>query len=587
MKGEKKKATTTSYLFELAGKNQGTLYLAILFSVLSGLMTFVPYVMVFKTILFLFGEKGNVQTALWYGLIAAVSIVLRFVFQAISMALTHVGAYNLLYLVRKKLCNHLGEVELGFFTDNSTGVIKKVLMEDVERLESFFAHQIPDITVAIVVPGVVLIYLFTLNWLMALILFVPIVITFLIQMIELMIAKPAMEVYPKILGRCNSAVMQYVNGMPIMKAYNLTASSYRDYEEAVTDYQKLWKRVARVIAPMSGVLKVVIESGILCTLPIGGLLYLQGSVELGTYLFFILMSIVFLSSFNRLLNFAQIFSQISEGLEQIKKIMDIPVTPAKNKKLPQQGMHSVTFEQVSFSYGKKEVLKNINIEMKPGSLTAFVGASGAGKTTAAQLIPRFFDVCDGRICIDGVDIRELAPEHFMDMISFVFQETFLLNDTIYQNIAIGRADCTKEEVEKAAKAAQIHEFILTLPKGYETNLSDSGIKLSGGERQRICIARAILKNAPIVILDEATSFTDGENEHKIQLALGELLKGKTTIMIAHRLHTIVNADQICVFEKGEIVERGTQEELLSMHGKYEAMWNTYKGRGEINDKKYA
>lgn len=582
-KKENPEKVKTSYLFRLAENNKKTLYIAVAFSILSGLMTFIPYVMLFRTILFLFEDNRDIRTAMQYGVIALAAIVLRFVFQAVSMALTHIGAYNLLYIVRKKLCRHIGEIELGYFTDNSTGKIKKILMEDVERLENFFAHQIPDITVAIVVPAVVLIYLFSLNPIMALVLLVPIVITFLVQAIELKIAQPAMEEYPEILGRCNSAIMQYVNGMPVMKAYNLTADSYDDYSKAVTDYQKLWKRVAKVLAPMSGFSKVVIESGIFFTLPIGGLLYLGGRLELGSYLFFIIMSIVFLSSLNNLLNFAQIFSQISAGLEQVKEIMDIPAIKTEEQRLPVSALHSVSFENVSFSYGENEVLKNINIEMKGGSLTAFVGASGAGKTTAAQLIPRFWDVSKGAIKIDGTDIRELATDNLMDMVSFVFQEAFMLNDTIYQNIAIGNPDCTKEDVERAAKAAQIHEFIQALPDGYQTNIGGSGIKMSGGERQRVCIARAILKNAPIIVFDEATSFTDGENEHKIQLALGELLKGKTTIMIAHRLHTIVNADQICVFDGGEIKEKGTHDELIAKCGLYEKMWNTYRNRGDFND----
>ena len=582
-KNKSPKPVKTSYLFQLAGNNQRTLCVAIIFSILSGLMIFIPYVMVFRTILFLFEDNGDVSQAIGYGVISVIAIILRFAFQAASMALTHIGAYNLLYLVRKKLCKHIGEIELGFFTDNSTGKIKKVLMEDVERLESFFAHQIPDITVAIVVPAVVLIYLFTLNWIMALILMIPIVITFLVQAIELAIAGPAMKEYPQILGRYNSAIMQYVNGMSVMKAYNLTADSYQDYSQAVTDYKKLWKRMAKVLAPISGFSKVVIESGILFTLPVGGILYLNGTLPLGSYLFFIIMGIVFLSSFNNLLNFAQIFSQISSGLSQIKEIIEIPSIKSKDKTLQEDTPHSAQFENVNFAYGEKEVLKNVNLKMNNGTLTAFVGASGAGKTTAAQLIPRFWDVTSGTIKIDGTDIRDIATPNLMDMVSFVFQEAFMLNDTIYQNIAIGKPDCTQEEVEQAAKAAQIHEFISSLPNGYQTNIGEAGIKMSGGERQRICIARAILKNAPIIIFDEATSFTDGENEHKIQLALGELLKGKTTIMIAHRLHTIIHADQICVFDNGEIKEIGKHEELLAKHGLYEKMWKIYRNRGVFCD----
>lgn len=213
--------------------------------------------------------------------------------------------------------------------------------------------------------------------------------------------------------------------------------------------------------------------------------------------------------------------------------------------------------------------------MPAGSLTAFVGASGAGKTTAAQLIPKFWEVTNGSISISGTNIKELKNENLMQLVSFVFQETFMLDDTIYENIAIGKPNASKDDIEEAAKAAQIHDFILSLPNGYQTRIGEEGVKMSGGEKQRICIARAILKNAPIIVFDEATSYTDIENEYKIQLALAELLRGKTTIMIAHRLHTIIQADQICVFEKGHIIEKGTHFELLKQEGQYSKMWQAY------------
>ncbi|MGO5066448.1 ABC transporter ATP-binding protein [Clostridium sp. LCP25S3_F8] len=275
------------------------------------------------------------------------------------------------------------------------------------------------------------------------------------------------------------------------------------------------------------------------------------------------------------MNFAQIFTQISSGIVRIKEIMDIPSIASGERNVKRNVEHNIKFMGVSFGYGEQEVLHDLTIELPKGSLTAFVGASGAGKSTAAQLIPRFWDITKGNIMIDDKDIRNIKMDSLMDVVSFVFQEAFMFDDTIFENIAIGKSGCSQKEVEEAAKAAQIHEFILTLPKGYQTHIGSEGIKLSGGERQRICIARAILKNAQIIIFDEATSFTDIENEHKIQLALGNLLKGKTTIMIAHRLHTIVNADQICVFENGRIAERGRHQELLQTHGLYENMWKVY------------
>lgn len=565
-----------SYLFELAGSKKTGLYIAILFSILSGLCTFVPYLMVFRTVLFLFDGNGNSAEAMRYGLIAAAFILLRFVFQAISVSLTHYGAYSALYAVRKRICGHIGEVNLGFFTDNSTGEIKKVLMEDVERLEQFLAHQIPDITVAIVVPLAVFVYLLTVSIPMALILIVPIILTLVLQSIMMALVTPKMQKFAVVQGQLNSALLQFVNGMPVMKVYNLTANSYKAYSGAGEEFNVLWKQISRVAAPISAVCKVLIESGIGFTLPTGGLLYLTGHLDLSSYVFFVIMSIVFLSSYNNLMNFAQIFSQISAGLGRIKAIMDIPVIPAgKDTFASKQDCPNVTFSHVSFAYQETEVLHDICLELPKGSLTAFVGASGAGKSTAAQLIPRFWDVTSGSILIGGHDVKDLQTNNLMDTVSFVFQDAFMLDDTIYQNIAIGKDNCTRQEVEEAAKAAQIHSFIQSLPNGYDTHLGAAGVKLSGGEKQRICIARAILKDAPIIVFDEATSFTDIENEHKIQLALGNLLKGKTTIMIAHRLHTIVNANNICVFQNGRIVEIGRHSDLLQKNGVYAEMWRVY------------
>ncbi|MFZ7133159.1 MAG: ABC transporter ATP-binding protein [Eubacteriales bacterium] len=578
---DKKTSTGISYLFSLVDHNKKSLNIAIFFSVLSGLCTFVPYMMVFKTILFVFNQTGDIHTAMTYGIIATASIILRFIFLAISLALTHIGAYNTLYLVRHRVSEHIGEINLGFFTDNSSGEIKKILVEDVERIEVFLAHQIPDIVVAIVVPITVFIYLLTVSLPMALILLIPITLTVILQVIMGIIARPLMPEMSSLLGKLNSVIIQLVNGMPVMKTFNLTADSYQNYATTIDDFNVFWKNVASKFAPIRATCNVILESGIFFTLPLGGYLYLTNSLDLASYVFFVIMSIVFLSSYSNLINFVQIFSQIASGIDRIKKVMDIPVIKSGNHTLCKTGKYDVNLNHVRFSYGKKEVLRDISCCLKKGSLTAFVGASGAGKTTAAQLIPRYWDLDSGTITIDGHPINNIQSENLMNLVSFVFQETFILGDTVYQNISIGKANASKEDVEAAAKAAQIHDFIMHLPNQYDTDLSANGIKMSGGEKQRICIARAILKNAPIIIFDEATSFTDIENEHKIQLALNHLLVGKTTIMIAHRLHTIVHADQICIFEAGEIKEIGTHHTLLEKNGLYSNMWQTYTRQKEV------
>ena len=574
----KKEKVGMKYLLSLADKeNKRKIYISIGMSVLSGFVSFVPFIAIFKCVAEMFNKSNDYKEMFTWGIIALVSIVLRFLFQGISLSLSHVGAYDVLYSVRKRLCNHIGKINLGFFTDNSIGEIKRVLMEDVERLEIFLAHQLPDIVSAIVVPVTVLIFLFTVNVPMTLMMIVPIILTFCLQALEMLVAKDVIAEIPNIVGRLNSGIMQFISGMTVMKTYNLTADSYKSFSDAVISYDEIWEDTAKKIAPIGGVLKCVIESGVLFTMPLGGYLYLKGRLGLEDYIFFMVMGIVFLSSFNNILNFAQIFSQISSGIERLRDVMAIDETDGGRVEISNQKGLEIEFKGVDFSYKdtEKKVLEDISVVLPKGKLTAFVGESGAGKSTAAQLIPRFWDVSKGNIYIEGTDIRDISVKNLMDNMSFVFQEAFVLNDTVYANIVIGKDDATKEEVYAAAKAAQIHDFIMSLPDGYDTKMGTEGVKFSGGERQRLCIARAILKDAPIVVFDEATSFTDGENEHKIQLALNKLLEGKTTIMVAHRLHTIMDAAKICVFKAGRIVEEGTHQTLLEKNGEYARLWTRY------------
>ena len=577
-----KRRSGMAYLLHLAGRYRLHLALSALFSVMSALCSFVPFVMVYQVLLFLIEGNADAGAALQYGIIAAVAIVGKFAFAIASGACSHIGAFNTLYQVRAQISRHIAKVNLGFFDQTTSGALKKVIIEDVERIEKFLAHQIPDIVAAACTPAIMFSYLLTLNVPMALGMLVPVVLGVAVQLFAMAATGKQMPTYHRLLAKLNAAIMQFINGMPVMKAYRLDAKGYREYADAVTEYNEFWKQCTKSQGYSYGVFVAIVESGILFVLPLGGVLYLQGSLSAADYLFFMIMSMVFLSSLLNLLTFAMTFNQIMSGMERIQDIMDLPEASEGTLALDPAKPHAVAFDHVTFGYGAAETnaLTDVSLDLPAGSLTAFVGPSGAGKTTAAQLIPKFWETRQGAVRIDGHALSELRTDNLMDLVSFVFQEAFMLDDTLYENIRLGRPNATREQVEAAARAAQIHDTIEGLPNGYDTLLGENGVKLSGGERQRVCIARAILKDAPIIVFDEATSFTDIENEHRIQLALSHLLTNKTCIMIAHRLHTIVHADQICVFDHGRLRERGTHDSLIKQDGAYARMWDAYTHRTE-------
>ncbi|WP_379945926.1 ABC transporter ATP-binding protein [Enterococcus devriesei] len=566
--------TSVSYLFRLAGKSSLLLAASAFFSIISGIMDFVPLVMLYRVLLFLFGEQPNMDLAMRYATYAGIAIVIKFVMMLLSGSLSHIGAFNTLYEIRSRLSAHIATLHLGFFTKTTSGKLKKTIIEDTERIETMLAHQVPDLAKAITVPLLMFGYLCTLSVPLALCLLLPIVIGAAILMIGMRSSSQYMSWYHKLVGQLNSSIMQFINGMNVMKSFNVTAKDFKQYSSTVEEYHEMWTECTKAQAWPYGMFMILIESGLLFSFPAGGWLYLRGAVDLPTFLFFLVMSIVFLSSLKSLSGFAMAISQILTGTEKIKSIMDLP-QQTFGSTVDKLADVAIRFDHVHFSYEEDEVLHDVSLEVPANSLTAFVGISGSGKSTTAQLVPRFWDIQQGKILLNNQPVENFSEAALMQAMSFVFQDAFMLSDTIRMNIAVGKDQATEAEIHSAAKAAQIHEFIMSLPAGYDTVMGESGVKMSGGEKQRICIARAILKDAPVVIFDEATSFTDIENERKIQLALNELLQNKTTIMIAHRLNTIKHADQICVFDQGRIVERGTHEELVRRNGTYSKLWKIY------------
>lgn len=539
-----------------------------------GLLSFVPYVVLYKMIAALINNQIDFKSVLPWALVMIFSTILQNILMSITMIFTHVAAYNIIHRLKMEALEYLSKVSLGFFNNKTSGELKAALFDDIEKLEGFIAHNLIEITQAVVITIISMLIMFYINVFMALTMLLPVVVGVLLPTMMMKKYPNLTKKYTDTFSELLSSINEYINCMPIIKMFGLTVEKFAKLSAASKSYTECLVEMAKCSCYPLAITIVILDSGILFTLPIGGFLYVNGLISTEHLLIFMLLTMCFYRTFFNLFNIAMGRIELNSGLVNIKKLFGIPVEVVGKEQLKSKNL-DIQFNDVSFGYDDENVvLKNISMKIEPKSFTAFVGASGAGKTTAASLIGRYWNVDKGEICIGGIPINELSEETLTSAVSFVFQDTFLMEDTLFENIRMG-SEADEESVKEAAKYAQIHDFITTLPKGYDTKIGEEGFKLSGGQKQRISIARAILKNAPIVIFDEATSYSDIENEHKIQTALKNLLKDKTVIMIAHRLHTICDANKIIVFEKGEIVEQGTHKRLLEINGYYSKMWASY------------
>ncbi|SKC81125.1 ABC transporter ATP-binding protein [Maledivibacter halophilus] len=569
-----KERSNLKFLLEVSGKEKIKLYISAVFSVISSVFSIAPYILMYYIILELFKPSVNYEAVKSMAVIVGIIVVARMAIFLASGVFSHIAAFTILYELRMKAAKHMAKLNMGFFKGHTIGEIKKTINEDIEKLENFIAHQIPDLASAAATPVIVIAYLFYLDWKLALVLFIPIILGFMSQMAMFKGMKERMEHYHHLLQKLNSTIIQYINGMNVMKAFNLSAKSFKNYKDCTEEYSDYWEEITRTMVPFYSVFLILIDSGLLFIIPIGGIMFLNGSIDVSTYILFLILSATFLNSFKQLLEFGESFSLLLEGAGNVRDIIEQMPQKEGNEEINEKIKGEIEFNNITFKYDKEEVIKNLSLTVGAGNIVALVGPSGSGKTTLGQLVGRFWDVDKGNIKIDGIDIRDFKMNSLMDNVSFVFQEVFMLHDTIGKNIRMG-SDKEMEEIIEAAKKAQIHDFIMGLPKGYDTLLGENGIKLSGGEKQRISIARAILKDSPIVILDEVTSYSDVENESKIQEALRTLLKGKTALIIAHRLYTIKNADKIVVLKEGEILEQGTHDFLMRKKGLYRHLWDMY------------
>ena len=569
-------------LLQIAGQRKSLLLASCTLAVIHSVLSLVPYALVFYIIKELTQSQPNFTTIQQYVVYAIVMVIVSMVAFLLSGILSHIAAFNILYGLRKTITEKVGILPMGYLSHRNSGAFKKIISDDVERIETFVAHQIPDFVKAVALPLLTLGYLFSEDWRLALISCLPLLV--LVVIMPLMFGSKNQNLtqkYHHSLEEMSAGIVEYVRAMPVMKIFQQSAETFDKYGKKVLTFHRFVSDWIRHSSPPFAIFMSFASNAMLPVLALGLYLYFHNGLTLATLLFFLILGTGYMRPVFAMSNMAMQLQLIEQGVQQIDKILEAPVLPETHT--PQEPSHyDIHFDKVSFAYdGEHYVLNDINFIAKEGSITALVGPSGAGKSTVGQLLSRFWDVQEGNISIGGVDIRQLSTEKLMQMVSFVFQDSFMFAQTMYENIRMGM-NKTKEEVIAAAQAAQIHDFIMSLPKGYDTLFGQQGVHLSGGEQQRFQLARAILKNAPILVLDEATAFADPENEYKIQQAFNELIKGKTVLVIAHRLSTITTADQIIVFEKGEINAIGTHNELLQSSELYQRMWNAHNRAKEWN-----
>lgn len=577
-------------LFEIAGQRKGLLVLAGVLSAASAACMLVPYWAVYRILTELLanaGDTGGIDAGLLvkWGWIAFLGLVGGLILLYAALMASHVAAFRILYGLRVRLSEHIGRLPLGYLNGTSTGAIKKTMEQNIEKIENFIAHTIPDMVNVVATVVLMFAIFFSLDGWLAAVGLAVIAVSVILQFSNFM-GKKAQEftrIYFDAQERMSASAVQYVRGMPVVKIFGQSVRSFRQFNAEIEAYKTYALKVCDTYQPGMVAFTVLLNSLVTFFFPIGILLVggSPGDIALAAvWLFFIVMGPGVASPVYKLMYLGGGTREINEGVVRIDRIFDRrPVPEPTEPRVPTT--YDIEFRHVGFSYSNEaeatrtEALRDISFTARQGEITALVGPSGSGKSTVANLIPRFWDVGQGEIRIGGIDIREIATERLMDIVSFVFQETFLFYDTLYENIRTGRPDATHEEVVAAAKAAQCHEFIERLPDGYATRIGDRGVYLSGGEAQRVCVARAILKNAPVLVLDEATAFADPENEWKMQQALQHLIRDKTVIIIAHRLSSIVAAQQILVLRQGQLVQSGRHEVLSKTDGVYKKMWDAY------------
>ncbi|RDY23101.1 ABC transporter ATP-binding protein [Romboutsia maritimum] len=564
-------------IFSFIKRDSKKMMLAIILSLFSVVSGIIPYFVVAKILTLTILKKGTIVDIFYLSIIGTCAFCFKIIFFNLSTTISHKLAYKTINFIRYAIVDKLAFISMGEFQKKKIGEYKQLIMDDMDKLEYPLAHAIPEITSNLLGFIAIMIYLFIVDWRLALAGLVPIIISFIIY--GIMMKGGAMEIFKEFnegTALLNSTTVEYINGMEVVKAFNQTVSSIEKFSNAVIHFRDVMTKWFSHCWPYLSAYNVIMPASIAFVLPIGGILLKNNIIDLSIFIMGMILSLGIAPPVMKLIEFTDNIPTIMFTEAKLKEILSINELEQRLKKICLKD-DSVEFNHVSFGYEENNILHDISFKIKPKTMTAFVGTSGAGKSTVAKLIARFWDVKEGEILVGGENIKNIPLTQLMDEISFVSQDNFLFDMTIRENIKIGNKFATDDEIEAVCKKTGCLDFILKLPQGFDTAVGNTGELLSGGERQRIAIARAMIKNASIIILDEATAFTDPENEEIIQKSISNLTKDKTVIIIAHRLSTIVNADKIILFNKGRIVNEGTHNELLENSHIYKDMWQAHIG----------
>lgn len=564
-------------LFQFAGEEKGKMTLSIILAITGELFGMLPYLAAAQLANEIYAGTATVQSALLWAGGAALGIVLRTYLCTVSSARSHKIAFMILRNIRRAIADKMHHVSMGVMLETPSGVYKTLIVDNVGKLEDSIAHVIPEAPSQIAAPMACLLLIFALDWRMGLasLITIPLAVPFVFGLMRGYGEK--MATYLRAGNEMNATLVEYVGGIQVVKAFGRSGASFGRFTNSVNFFHDSTLDWWRQCWFWMAAVKAIIPSTLLGSLPVGAFLYMNGRITLPVLIACIVIPIGFIGPMMKLAFGSEQLTTIAANLKPIRLFLDTPeqIRPQKHVVLDRS---AYSFENVSFAYDtSKEVLQNISFQTQPGTMTAIVGPSGSGKSTIAKLMAGFWDATDGVVRYGGKDIKEIPFDQMMEEISYVAQDNFLFNISIRENIRMGNPSAFDRAVESAAKAANCHDFIVQLPKGYDTLAGDAGNLLSGGERQRITIARAMLKKSSVVILDEATAYADPESEAQIQEAVSRLVYGKTLIVVAHRLSTIQSAHQILVVNKGAIIAKGTQAELLESCSLYRSMWEQHIG----------